>query len=202
MQGEGPFAGTPAVFVRLAGCNLQCPFCDTDYTSGRQQITVEQCVTSVLGIRSYGLVVITGGEPFRQNITPLCQALLDVGYTVQIETNGTMFADVDFPPEVVIVCSPKTGGLHHVLQTRVNAWKYVLEAGRVDSDGLPTSILGAGRPARPPKGHPGRVYVQPLDYGNGLDSAENSANLKAAVQSCMDHGYSLCLQLHKQLGLP
>ena len=66
IQGEGPFTGCPAVFVRLAGCNLKCPGCDTDYTSNRTPMTAEQILNKILELASPAtLVVITGGEPFR-----------------------------------------------------------------------------------------------------------------------------------------
>ncbi|MEG7364337.1 7-carboxy-7-deazaguanine synthase QueE, partial [Pseudomonas citronellolis] len=71
IQGEGPFCGTPSVFVRLAGCNLQCPACDTDYTQGRRAASVQEILDKVQEYQSSGLVVITGGEPFRQDITRL-----------------------------------------------------------------------------------------------------------------------------------
>lgn len=209
IQGEGPFAGQPAVFIRLAGCNLACPSCDTNYTLGRMQFSVEELVERVVkenppSLFTKSLVVITGGEPFRQMILPLVAALNDKGFTVQIETNGTYGHPYLWTLQgkrFVIVCSPKTGSVHQDLQPHVHSLKYVVSAGRIsEEDGLPLSVLGNGiPPARPWKNFTGTVYVQPCDDD---DPVKNAANLKATVESCMKFGYTLCLQLHKIVGLP
>ena len=220
IQGEGPFVGTPSVFVRLAGCNLQCPLCDTDYTSSRFQVTpeaLEDCVATVqrdVGGKVIGkapLVVITGGEPFRQDITFHVWALLDAGYQVQIETNGTLFIR-DFPYDrVTVVCSPKTGKINAQLLPHITALKYVIRAGEVMDDGLPVNALGHAahpRVARPPQGFKGTVYVQPVDeaavpHTPGhvmLPSDPYQRNLAAAIRSAMAFGYTLGVQLHKIIG--
>lgn len=209
IQGEGPFAGTPAIFVRLAGCNIRCPACDTDYTSRRHRREPERVLGAVnewagtATPRAVNLVVITGGEPFRQNLGPLVRLLVLNGYKVQIETNGLIY-DPLFPFQcATIVCSPKTASISPELASRVAAFKYVLQRGFVATDGLPVSTLGnrqAGNApvARPPAGSSAEVYVQPLDEH---DEAANAANTKAAVESSMKFGYRLCLQLHKFLSL-
>lgn len=220
IQGEGPFAGSPAVFVRLAGCNLQCPLCDTDYTSKREFLTTvdlrDRVIAASDGLpanhtqairtreamrKPSPLVVITGGEPFRQDITYHVWALLDAGFPVQIETNGTLFIP-DFPYErVTIVCSPKAGKVNKHLAPYITAYKYVIRAGEVAPDGLPTLALAhpaSPRVARPPHGFMGTVYVQPCDEGNNV---RNSKNLTAAVDSAMKHGYTLGIQLHKLIGV-
>lgn len=200
IQGEGPFSGTPAVFVRLHGCNLRCKFCDTDYTSTMLKVGTKTLVDAVKAIRKKGLVVLTGGEPFRQNIGPFMQELAGAGdYHVQIETNGTLFQDFPFYNNTV-VCSPKTREVHDDLKPRIDAYKYVLSADAVcPDDGLPTSVLGAAlRPARPHAGFKGDVYVQPEDTG---DDARNKSNLTATLHSCLTFGYRLCLQTHKIIGV-
>lgn len=209
IQGEGPFAGSPAVFVRLAGCNLQCPMCDTEYTN-RKRMGWPQILSAISAEVStlsnhYPLVVITGGEPFRQNLHPLVCNLLTKGYKVQIETNGTLYCDLPFENKnLTVVCSPKAGAINKKLAPYIRAFKYVATAqSLVDSpDGLPTHALehpNGGMLARPPKFFKGTVYLQPVDE---QDSVRNNINLTAVVKSCMDYGYRLCLQVHKIIGVP
>jgi len=93
IQGESTHAGRLCFFIRLAGCNLQCRYCDTQYsaslTDGKAEspdLLVVKAVSS-----DVDLVEITGGEPLTQPETiPLCEKLLDAGMTVLVETNGSM----------------------------------------------------------------------------------------------------------------
>lgn len=202
IQGEGPSAGTPAVFVRTAGCVTQCGMCDTDYTSGRALQPVSEIVDWVRSLRKSGLVVLTGGEPFRQNVSPFVRAMVDAGdYTVQIETNGMCPPLSPLPMYgVEVVCSPKGPNVHDELKPKVNALKYVLTAGMTDEeDGLPISVLGNGvRVARPWPTYTGPVYVQPADQA---DPVLNEANIKETVRVAMKYGYIVGLQLHKYIGV-
>lgn len=220
IQGEGPFAGRPAIFIRLAGCNLQCKLCDTDYTSQRSKMTMEEVYKLVKTVDDkIDLIVITGGEPFRQNICGLLEHFQrkDVHlfarhtFTFQIETNGTLpLCEPDDEPfmhslcrmgTLHIVCSPKTPTLNPKLEKWITNYKYILDHKHVcPKDGLPTSVLGeAIRPARPQDGFlKHHVYVQPQDDG---DTVKNASNLDAALKTCLQFKYTLSLQLHKQLGV-
>lgn len=202
IQGEGVYAGTPAVFIRLAGCNMDCPMCDTDYTSNRKMMALCDVTAEVKRHmkETWNLVVITGGEPFRQPIGPLLDRLASIG-GVQIETNGTGWQPKITWGRFHVCCSPKGSKLHPQIVNRIDSFKYVLREGEVSKkDGLPTKCLGLDHPpARPPYGFLGDVFVQPLDE---QDPTRNTLNMKACVESAMKFGYRVGVQLHKTLGVP
>lgn len=126
VQGEGPYAGHIATFVRLGGCNLSCSWCDTPYTwDGRRfNLRHEVAPRSVSHIlqqldRSPGIVVITGGEPFlqerSQGFAKMLHELRRRGRHVHIESNGTLLPDAEILDGLdVIVLSPKlaNAGVH------------------------------------------------------------------------------------------
>lgn len=211
IQGEGPFTGYPATFIRLFGCNLQCPFCDTDYTSEKHRLSPSKLVDSLpprQDLHMRPLVVITGGEPFRQNITPLVLKLLTRGWIVQIESNGVLYPGDDFPwdhPHLTVVISPKTGKIHPETAARADVYKYVLSHDAVAPDGLPETALAhplgkASTVARPPEGWRGPIYLNPMD---AQDEQVNRLNLEAVAHSVLDHErYIMGVQVHKFLGLP
>ena len=195
IQGEGPFCGQRAVFVRLEKCNLCCPNCDTQYTLPTPNRMSVPDIFDEINQYGFDLVVITGGEPFRQNISPLCQILIDSCYQVQIESNGVFKVPAILPDDVVVCVSPKTAKIHPTMRSRANYFKYVARHDNIMADGLPSTALGhAAEPflARPPEAAP--VYLQPQD---DKDPAVNALNQDAVVKSCMEHGFILQLQVHK-----
>lgn len=105
VQGEGYYTGTPAVFVRFSGCNLQCDFCDTEH-NGNTLMSNEEIVEAVCSYPAVH-VVLTGGEPGLQIDPSLVSLLKEAGKFLQIETNGTIAL-----PEGIdwVTCSPKTEG--------------------------------------------------------------------------------------------
>lgn len=214
LQGEGPFSGHRAIFVRLAGCNLQCPGCDTEYTQGRKRIIIDELFRKVrdLAIRSGGtarcLIVITGGEPLRQPIGPFVQLLRSERHPVQIESNGVLAPDETLTEllnndlGVTLVVSPKTAKINPDTAALAHVFKYVLCSTSVSAyDGLPIRALehpASTGVARPPMTFNGPIYVNPFDTGY---PELNNDNLLAVARSCMAHGYIAGVQLHKLIGL-
>lgn len=193
IQGEGPFSGRPAVFVRLAGCNMACSFCDTDYTSVRQKLRAREVVSHIYqcGGLSTDLIVFTGGEPLRQNIAPVVEMLLTAGMEVQIETNGTVYLPLPYD-RITVVCSPKTTTIDPTMSKVIRYWKYVLQSGQLyGGDGL---TLGLARPSRSDS----EIFVQPMDE---KDETKNRENMVVAVNACLKFGYRLSLQIHKLIGV-
>jgi organic radical activating enzyme len=180
VQGEGTWTGTPAVFVRLAGCNLSCSFCDTDY-SLKFFATIPEIVTRV---RAEGgecpTVILTGGEPLAQRETRLLiDALRADGRRVHIESNGTI--PTDLPADVWLTVSPKER-LAPEMARRANEAKLIVD-GRV-----PQEWLGAFPESTP-------LFLQP--EGN------KAPNVELAVEAAKrdPRRLRLSLQTHKFIGV-
>lgn len=204
IQGEGPWAGLPAIFLRLAGCNLQCAFCDTEFDRGAVVWTRDKLANEMLRLSEFNQckrVVITGGEPMLQALTPLLGHMHYSGLLLQIETAGTAWPD-DFEKiqrHVLIVCSPKTPKLHKkFLPEHIQCFKYIIQDGaRFTIEGLPAGlakplgdVLDTVRPEN--------ILMQPCD---DRDPIRTAANMRVAVALCMAHGYRLSVQVHKIAGV-
>lgn len=197
IQGEGPYAGWPAVFIRLHGCNLRCIFCDTDF-SGPSDPTVgvgELAAQAIALAANAKLFVVTGGEPLRQNILPLCTKLFGTGKRHQIETAGTLWVDnIQHLAELVV--SPKTPLVHQMAEKHAMAYKYVIDVEQQLDGFIPITATQPGaRPARlaaPPLGKP--VYLSPMDTGN---EGRNAANWHLVAKLAMKYGVMAGLQMHK-----
>jgi len=96
IQGESSFAGLPCIFVRLAGCNLRCAWCDSEYTfTGGYKLSEDQVVAEIEKLAPVKLIEFTGGEPMLQEreLIPLMNRLLASGYELMIETSGERLLD-------------------------------------------------------------------------------------------------------------
>ena len=113
IQGESSFAGLPCIFIRLTYCNLRCSYCDTEYAFFRgKDYTVESILTE---IKKYNcnLIEVTGGEPLVQNESlELMKTLRDGGYTVLLETGGSLpIKDVDKRVRIIMDLKTPSSGM-------------------------------------------------------------------------------------------
>ena len=182
LQGEGYFTGTPAFFLRLSGCNLACPFCDTNHQSYKEmsedEIVEEACRHKPRHI------VITGGEPALQLTKSLVDKLHEAGFFIQVETNGTLPL-----PEGIdwVTCSPKSSPRREDL--KVDELKVLFMGNGTDPE---ASLLEGD-------GEGFRLYLQPLDTGN---KEQNRIILRDTIAYILEHPkWSLSLQTHKLLGI-
>lgn len=197
IQGEGPFAGRPAVFLRLAGCNLQCKFCDTDYTSNRKVINVAELVDKLKNDFKCRFLVITGGEPLRQAgaVSRLLRNIIDA-WEVQIETNGTLSVE-NLYNKVSIVVSPKAR-IHHSVYSdqKTTYFKFLVSCDTFGSMEDPTDCNGIG--ILPAAKHGKYVYLQPLDE---RDDGKNEKNNALVIELAKMHNFNVSAQLHKIWGI-
>lgn len=224
VQGEGPFAGHPAIFIRLAGCNrgakqgMGCEFCDTFFSFDQGNLlTFENICARMMALIDMTLprplVVITGGEPMLQNsIVPFIELLYWRGWKeIQIESNGDRLAKNFFGNDIchitTLVVSPKVTKLgyrplNENVFLQMNVLKFVVDA-RPDSPyhGLPDYI----------QEWKGRTYVSPLtiykknhDPGKPvsmwdpdlIDHELTMANYRWAAKLAMNYGLIVSIQQH------
>lgn len=209
IQGEGPFAGHPAVFLRLHGCPLRCFFCDTNFSNPADlRRATTDIVNDIQAIRNQhphcNLLVITGGEPVRQNLEPLVTMLLPLSWDIQVETAGILWQPI--LEEVYVVVSPKTPAIDRRIAQTAHAFKYVVQAGHSYEDGLPltNTQIQDGRQiklARPWDfgADSVTIYLSPMDEG---DEEKNRLNRQEVGRLAMAYGYKAGLQLHKFFDLP
>jgi len=206
LQGEGAHSGIPAVFVRFSGCNLRCPWCDTEF-SEFTEMACEEIVAEALSLydvpnKRRKMCVLTGGEPSLQVDKTLIDALHEAGFYICIETNGTrpLPEGIDW-----ITCSPKEASIQHsaishqppLALKRVNEVKVVF-TGTYDPEIWRTKIEAE------------HWMLQPLRYNgewllqSGIDDFEidSNDNLDETVRYILAHPFwRLSVQLHKIAGL-
>lgn len=186
LQGEGRNTGRPCVFVRFAGCNLACEWCDTDI-KGRFRLSLDDLVAEVKGYKAKS-IILTGGEPTIQpNMPELVARLKAEGYWLAVETNGVVDADwlqfVDY-----VACSPKIE-----FSDRYSAGSSLKHADEVRVVASSMEAIAFCRICQQ-KIVATDYYVSPCDHGGEIDFATAKAVLAEL------EGWSLSVQLHKILG--
>jgi len=201
IQGEGYYAGHPATFIRLAGCNLACSFCDTPSTSVPMNLSTEEIldqVTKLIVPTTYQpIIVLTGGEPSIHPIELLITKLLSQNFRVHLETNGSFSNTFNLHhSRFWVTCSPKPETLpklHH-------------SGGAYTYDEVKWLI-----PTFTPKDINWTLsahhYLQPIHTGASSSPVTNLCNLKTCIDylrtTCVPYPHTLSLssQLHKLIGV-
>lgn len=207
IQGEGFYSGTPAVFIRMQGCDVGCPWCDTKHTwavelddeypleqmnqpSGDRQRWAQASSDELLAlVSSYQAkhIVITGGEPCWYDLKPLSKKLHDNGYMCQLETSGTYEIQIDARSFVTV--SPKINmrGKRDVLASamqRANELKHPVGR-QSDIDAL--DLLLARCPTQ------AQIALQPI--------SQQQRATDLCIQTCIKRNWRLSVQLHKYIGV-
>ena len=182
LQGEGRNTGRPCVFVRFAGCNLKCPWCDTDVRA-RFSLSLDGLLAEIRNFKPKS-VILTGGEPTcAEGMPELVAALKEAGYWVAVETNGTnepaWLAFVDY-----VACSPKM------------EFPDLLKLKSADEVRVVASAEAAAEFCRSVRERiaASDYYVSPCERGGEIDFATAKSVLSRL------EGWSLSVQLHKLLG--
>lgn len=182
LQGEGRWAGRAAIFIRFSGCNLKCPFCDTDFASYKK-MKAKDILKELLEYNQCNFVVLTGGEPTLQVTEDFIDMLHANGYYVAMETNATR----EVPRNINwITASPKkayvSGG--NVWLTKADEVKVVYDAVQEpDTFGISAK----------------EYYIQPCDTG---DKEMNDYIIKKCVEWVKNHPkWKLSLQQQKILNV-
>ncbi|MBT1065593.1 7-carboxy-7-deazaguanine synthase QueE [Bowmanella sp. Y26] len=211
IQGEGSFTGMPAIFIRLQGCPVGCPWCDTKHTwevnpereQSVQQVLVKQApddswfsetadgILRLFATQGYVAkhVVITGGEPAMYDLRPLTSVLIDAGYSVQIETSGTFEILVD--DKTWVTLSPKVnmqGGYEIVDQALARADEIKHPIAMIKHVEELDALL-----ARPATNPAAQIFLQPI--------SQQKRATDLAVATCIQRNWRLSLQTHKYIGI-
>ena len=201
LQGEGAQAGSPAVFLRFAGCNLGyevCPWCDTDWARAEHVLDlggtlalVEEAARSAFGGEKEGLVLVaTGGEPSLQFDRPLADSLRARGYRIAMESNGSRPVDRSLVDWLTV--SPK--------QARF---------AQKEGDELKVLFSGSGAVGPAPDVDAVRSLAEGTRFAHyflqAVDIPENGGpNYEETVRAVMELGppWRLSVQTHKVLNIP
>ncbi len=193
LKGEGLYTGEPMHFIRLAGCNLACKFCDTAYNEAKS-IRLDELIEPIAN-SSIVRVVITGGEPTMQKLGPLVDVLHLANKLVHLETNGTIKCQEEFD---WIAVSPKSLDCDLSLIAMADEIKFL-----VGFDGWKTFIDKFMEKFH--VHHETLLYVMPITRGIQENQTRTSKdfiqeNIDNAIEYChLNPEFRYCIQLHKVL---
>jgi organic radical activating enzyme len=198
LQGEGQYTGTPAYFIRLAGCNLSCDFCDTDIEK-KLELTANELVQQIAPELKH--IVITGGEPFIHDLVELANTLHDSGRGIHYESNGTMLPYV-LRHQDWLAISPKSMDISPAAVSNADEIKFLCGQpgwkGYIDWFLTNYGSYVAGK---------AKLWLMPLAHNTSVEGYRDSRgliqqNIDMAVRYCLANPrFSLCLQQHKLLGI-
>jgi len=180
IQGEGFWTGLPVTFIRFAGCNLSCSFCDTDF-SIREKLAPEEIADRVSGFSARTLI-FTGGEPLIHPLADLVKILKIEGFKIHVETNGS----IAIPDRLFdwVTVSPKT---NNPLVRKCDEVKILIKSGEIPQDrGISAD----------------HYFISPLNPGLNEKSLIHEENLKYCIEYVLKNPkWRLNVQLHKYLGI-
>jgi 7-carboxy-7-deazaguanine synthase len=210
IQGEGSFTGQPSIFIRLQGCPVGCAWCDTKHTweiDLEQQISASDMlnkaqeseswsnislpqILQVIGEKGFNAkhLVITGGEPCMVDLTPLCLAFEQQGFSCQVETSGTF--EIKVSDKCWVTVSPKVnmrGGykILHSAMMRADEIKHPIATEQHVTD--LKDLLSEHQITNTP------IYLQPI--------SQKTRATELAIATCIKNNWRLSVQVHKYLGI-
>lgn len=212
IQGEGSKAGSPSVFIRLQGCPVCCPWCDTKHTweiEPQNEITADAMVDKVKDAPTYAViepkdiaryanglssrhVVITGGEPCLYNLHELTKQLMLVDKTVQVETSGTFAIEVY--PSTFVTVSPKFNMKRPILRDQVlMASEIKMPVGKQDDIDNLKAFLDTVETDNWLRVHEPIIWLQPL--------SQSTKATELCLAAARENGWRVSLQMHKYIGV-
>lgn len=210
IQGEGSYTGQPSIFIRLQGCPVACSWCDTKHTweialsdevdqnimLTKAQETSQWATMTIVQILALVTdkgfqakhIVLTGGEPCMVDLTPLCSAFEQLGYSTQVETSGTF--EINVSDKCWVTVSPKINmrGGYKILNSammRANEIKHPI-ATEQHIDDL-KDLLATHNIIKTP------IYLQPI--------SQKTRATELAIETCIANNWRLSVQVHKYLGI-
>lgn len=215
---SGPLVGQRAFIVGMSNCNMRCRFCDVEFLDVGELRDIDELMLSIKRAQQHvhgepiKHVVLTGGEPFLQNILPFVRMLNGNGYTVQVRTNGFVAPEgliQCFPQHTrldpirknSIVCSPKYAVVDDDLLPYVSAWLYPVETGCEWTErGFPilatqhADVAQLPQVYEPPEKHSAPIWLHPIfvyTKSGKISVAKTRPNVQAAHDAAQLYGYNL-----------